>query len=295
MILSQACGEDSNPSYTSNVANVCNETNSLIATRKSIYDLLKGTALYALRLAPTKYACEASIAKSEATSIFYHIGTMPEFIDNFSNDKTFRKIFGVQPLTSCLGLPYLFNNKSSVKRNKSSLETGIDGSLACKIVVVTYNTPSIMRSTLAPLVCVGDGSIIEYSIIGANSVIGKGSIVSGCHLPGGSTIPDQSFFHTIPILVDGVACYMTVAFQTDANMKKQINALDNVYHFGRPLKSYNICDNSDPVNLWNAKIFPVAATMEQSYKLVSVLDYISEMSNAYCLIGTCFQDEAVHG
>lgn len=278
IILSQASGDDSTPSYTSNAVNVCNETNSLMATRKCIYNMLKGTPLYALVLAPAKYICdEANTDKSEATSIFYHIGTMHEFIENFSNNKIFRRIFGVQPLTSCLGLPYLYDDTSQVEGHESYVGAHSDGSLACRIAEMKNNTSVIMRSKLDPLVCIGSGSIIEYSIIGKSSFIGKDSIISGCHLPEKSKLPDHSFFHTIPILVKGLTRFITVAFPTNADMKKQTSdskALDNVYHFGIPLTKYNICNDGKPVSLWNVKIFPIAASMEESYILVSVLHSI---------------------
>ena len=71
----QALGPSATVDYTNNVANVTNETTSLVETRERIFHFLKGTQLSVLLFNESR---------------FYHLGTTAEYIHHFCNDPVFR-------------------------------------------------------------------------------------------------------------------------------------------------------------------------------------------------------------
>ena len=71
----QALGEKSNKEYCKNVANVVEVVPKLVETREKFYDELQGTQFNVLLLNKSK---------------FYHIGTMPEYVEAFCDNLTFR-------------------------------------------------------------------------------------------------------------------------------------------------------------------------------------------------------------
>lgn len=195
---------------------------------------------------------------------------MPEFVENFCHDQVFRKVFGVQTLSSCYGIPYRFESKGN-NYKKSRILTAENGLLACDIAELPCSTPSVMKSLIKPGVSIGSGSIIEYSVIGVDAAIGKDCVLSGCMIPKKSAVPDNSFHHTIPINANGANLYVTVAFETNANMKKALpreDALQEICHFGMPLKRLIRSVGSPTLSLWTAKIFPAAKSMDESFDLV---------------------------
>ena len=70
----QALGPAATVDYTKNVANVTNETSSLVRTRERIFNFLKGTELNVLLFQQSR---------------FYHLGTTAEYIHHFCNDPVF--------------------------------------------------------------------------------------------------------------------------------------------------------------------------------------------------------------
>ena len=53
---------------------------------------------------------------------------------------------------------------------------------------------------------------MEYCILGSDVTIGERCIVSNVHLISGTSVPDGSFLHTVPLSVSGEVCYTTFAF-----------------------------------------------------------------------------------
>lgn len=269
----QASGTEGTPDYTRNTENVCKQTDSLIETRLSIFDLLKGTPLYAIVLAPPPYFYEKQLSESKPNSIFYHIGTMPEYLSNFCRDSEFRRILSIEALTSCSGIPYVIE-VSNLSHAKSIVKASQTGSLLCEIAEEQSDAPCIIGSVINPNVTIGEGSIIEYSILGTNASVGCACIVSGCCLPNKATLPNESFYHTVPIRDNNKNYYVTVAFEIKANIKKTLplrNALESILYFGRPLKQFQLAHDNEGLSLWTAKMFPRADTMERSFELTCQL------------------------
>ncbi len=63
-----------------------------------------------------------------------------------------------------------------------------------------------------PSVSIGKGTVVEYCILESNVTIGNKSIVSNLHLPSGTSVPDSSFLHTIPLAIEGRTFFATFAF-----------------------------------------------------------------------------------
>jgi len=61
-------------------------------------------------------------------------------------------------------------------------------------------------------VSVGAGSVVEYCVIGQGVKIGADSIISGLNIPPQSIIPDSSFLHTLPVIIDKRIYYVTFVF-----------------------------------------------------------------------------------
>ena len=61
-------------------------------------------------------------------------------------------------------------------------------------------------------ICVGKESVIEYCILEPGVAVGNKCMVSNLHLPAGAQVPEGSFLHSVPVLVDNTIMYTTFAF-----------------------------------------------------------------------------------
>nr|XP_039250316.1 fucose-1-phosphate guanylyltransferase-like [Styela clava] len=262
----QALGKESSSDYIHNNKNVCEETDSLVQTRQKIYDLLHIVPLYAITLFP-KPKNESS---SLLGSIFYHFGTVKEYRDNFTVDKNFRSMLGVQAITSSKGVPHQFTITNEENFGSTKIKISDQGALSCSVQQVRCSTPCIMGSVLLADVSIGQGTIIEYSYIREGVKIGDNCIISNCSLPRNISIPNCVFMDTVAIKVDNPTLYVTIILEAHADTKKSVskeNALDQLFYFNKPLKSRfseKCLPNSTKASLWNVKIFPATTSMVES-------------------------------
>lgn len=139
-----------------------------------------------------------------------------------------------------------------------------------------YVQGTVLHSIVHPMSCLYDSSLFEYCDINIGINIGKNSIVSNVQIEGFSVqrlqydIPDNTLIHTAAVC-DG---FVTIACGINADIKKNFKDKYSfeVDFFGKTLKSTLAPDvdcfsnNCDTFSLWNAKIFPIKNTPEDSLK-----------------------------
>ncbi|CAL1277663.1 unnamed protein product [Larinioides sclopetarius] len=227
----QPLGLSANPSYI--IDKVTSET--LASMRSALYRDLYGTNLSILVL---------------KNSNFHHLGTMDEYIDSLCCRNKFAEAF---------------------PHSKSSFTT-----YSVQEISPLYIKGTIINSIVHPLSDVPESSILEYCDINVTIKVGRNCIISNIQVDGFAVqrlpfdIPDNTLLHTA-ILKDG---FVTIAFNIHENIKKEHkrkHALETVY-FGKKMKVFLVHDdlvfdtNCDPVSLWEAKLFPVCSTAEESLK-----------------------------
>ncbi|KAF8796965.1 Fucose-1-phosphate guanylyltransferase like protein [Argiope bruennichi] len=227
----QPLGLSASPSYI--VDKVTSET--LASMRSALYRDLHGTNLSILVL---------------KNSNFHHLGTMDEYIDSLCGKNKFGEAF---PLSRSSFISY------SVPK-----------------IAPLYIEGTIVNSIIHPLSVVPESSILEYCDINVAINVGRNCIISNIQIDGFAIqrlpfgIPDNTLVHTA-ILKDG---FVTIAFNIRENIKKehkQKHALETMF-FGKKMKVFLMHDDlvfdadCDPVSLWDAKLFPVCSSAEESLK-----------------------------
>uniref|UniRef100_H2XT72 GDP-fucose pyrophosphorylase domain-containing protein n=1 Tax=Ciona intestinalis TaxID=7719 RepID=H2XT72_CIOIN len=236
----QALGSESDNQYITNSANVVCETDSLVALRQKVYELLSNTSLQVVCL---------------ATSHFYHFGTTVEYMETLTKDTTFLNLVGSDGLAYSAGVPY-----SSVP----------DLSTPMLSIAAT-----VMYST----VTIGDGTVIEYCKLKENVSIGSNCVLSNCMLKPNTKLPYGMLLHTLAISTAdkegscGRVQYVTVVFSVYDNMKSFVAVSDaaNLTYLKKPLKHWFQNPElafsgvkASKASLWYAKLFPVCNTIEES-------------------------------
>lgn len=252
--------------YITDVSNVVTATSSLTSTREQLYHLLFGTALNIIFL---------------RHSNFYHLGTMVEYIDNIASGRnssffkdlncqsiTFSKILRDIPQTaSDFGEP----QNPKVRQDFLTSNPGI----------------TVMHSVVQSYVRIAKFTVIEYCLISSPTQIGSESILSNCKIRPFNenqaiVVPSRCCFHTVAIQNEGQIRFVTLVFSIEDDLKWHSSA----EHWKRDLTFMNIPLQTVCVilglspkhlfhfgcqsfSLWNAKLFPVADTMEESFRLTN--------------------------
>ncbi|GFQ97365.1 fucose-1-phosphate guanylyltransferase [Trichonephila clavata] len=227
----QPLGLSASPSYIIN--KITCET--LASLRSALYKELHGTKLSILVL---------------KNSNFHHLGTMQEYIESLCCKNKFADVF-------------------PISRRSFSI-------FSVRELISLYIQGTLVHSIVHPLSIIPESSVIEYCDVNVAMNIGNNCIISNIQLDGFAVqrlpfnIPDNTLLHTV-VLKDG---FVTIAFNVFESIKKSYkkeNALETVF-FRKKLKVFltsdenvfsNDCDN---VSLWEAKLFPICSTAEESFK-----------------------------
>ncbi|NXB75580.1 FPGT guanylyltransferase, partial [Donacobius atricapilla] len=186
-------------------------------------------------------------------SQFYHIGTTQEYLFHFTAESKLRFELDLQPVAFSI-LP------DTAK---------------------TLDQLSIMQSVLEPGCVVGPGSVIEYSRIGPEVSVGKGSIVSGCCINFRADVPSGCFLSSVSVRTAGGVQYVTMAFGVGDDLKRSVKWLSDIHSlqfFGASLPeclglwsveaSDQLFSSGDTrLGLWTARIFPVCSTLSESVRM----------------------------
>uniref|UniRef100_A0A8C9N0F4 Fucose-1-phosphate guanylyltransferase n=1 Tax=Serinus canaria TaxID=9135 RepID=A0A8C9N0F4_SERCA len=186
-------------------------------------------------------------------SQFYHIGTTQEYLFHFTAESKLRFELGLQPVAFSI----------------------------CPDSARTLDQLSIIQSILEPGCVIGPGSVIEYSRIGPEVSVGKGSIVSGSYINFSVDIPSECFLSSVSVkMADGVE-YVTMVFGVGDDLKKSVKSLSDIHSlrfFGASLPecldlwsleaSDQLFSSEDTrLGLWTARIFPVCSTLSESVRM----------------------------
>ncbi|XP_066049135.1 fucose-1-phosphate guanylyltransferase [Chamaea fasciata] len=186
-------------------------------------------------------------------SQFYHIGTTQEYLFHFTAESKLRSELALQPVASSV-FPKTARALGQV---------------------------SIIQSVLEHGCVVGPGSVVEYSRIGPEVSVGKGSIVSGCHINFSVNIPSDCLLSSVSVRVSGGVGYATMAFGVGDDLKRSVKSLSDLHSlqfFGASLAeclhlwsieaSDQLFSGEDTLlGLWTARIFPVCSTRSESVRM----------------------------
>ena len=114
-----------------------------------------------------------------------------------------------------------------------------------------------MSSQIGANVTVGEKNVVEYSVIGENSIIGSGCVISGCRVPSDTILSDNLFLHTVPVVTDNFSGYATIVMST----KDDTKTVKEVKWGGKSL----LCNSEKNLSLWERKLFQVCKTSENSF------------------------------
>uniref|UniRef100_A0A8C0U8L6 Fucose-1-phosphate guanylyltransferase n=1 Tax=Cyanistes caeruleus TaxID=156563 RepID=A0A8C0U8L6_CYACU len=128
---------------------------------------------------------------------------------------------------------------------------------------------------------IGPGSVIEYSRIGPEVSVGKGSIVSGSCIHFSVDIPSNCFLSSVSVKVTDRVEYVTMAFGVGDDLKRSVKLLSDIRSLRFFGASFPECldlwsiEASDQLfssgdaclGLWTARIFPVCSTLSESVRI----------------------------
>ncbi|XP_078524815.1 fucose-1-phosphate guanylyltransferase isoform X2 [Lissotriton helveticus] len=249
----QALGSEATLDYTRNTVNVTKKDTQLIEMREKIFWLLKGTQLNVIVLNNSK---------------FYHIGTTKEYIFHLTQDDKLRAELGLQSKIFSI-----FSTESE------------------HLAKSTCFIHSILDSRSS----VGSGSVVEYCRLGPDVSLGENCIVSSSCITMKTIIPTNSFVYSMSLKIDGQLMYSTIACGLEDDLKKNVKSLSEIQSlqyfgiilpyclrlWGLKASEKLFSDNSSGLGLWNARIFPVCLSLEESAVLsVSMLNAVH--NNCQC-------------
>ncbi|XP_026690022.2 fucose-1-phosphate guanylyltransferase [Ciona intestinalis] len=275
----QALGSESDNQYITNSANVVCETDSLVALRQKVFELLSNTSLQVVCLA----CVNSDKDNKNVTSHFYHFGTTEEYMGTLTKDTTFLNLVGSDGLAYSAGVPYssVPDLRTPMLESDTPQDTtpnvhGLMGTIQQRVKRCMY---SIAASVMYSTVTIGDGTVVEYCKLKENVSIGSNCVLSNCMLKPNTKLPHGMLLHTLAISTAdkeglcGRVKYVTVVFSVYDNMKSFVAVSDagNLMYLKKPLKHW--FQNPDlafsgvkatKASLWYAKLFPVCDTIEES-------------------------------
>ncbi|XP_007106990.1 fucose-1-phosphate guanylyltransferase isoform X1 [Physeter macrocephalus] len=232
----QALGPGATVEYTRNISNVTKEESELVDMRQRIFHLLKGTSLNVVVLNNSK---------------FYHIGTTEEYLFHFTSDSNLKSELGLQSIAFSIfpAIPECSSNKSCI------IQSILDS-----------------RCSVAP------GSVVEYSRLGPDVSVGENCIISGSYIITTAVLSAHSFVCSLSLKMNRHLKYSTMACGVQDNLKKNVKTLSDI----KLLQFFGVCflscldiwnlkvteelfsGNKTCLSLWNARIFPVCSSLNDS-------------------------------
>ncbi|XP_077133446.1 fucose-1-phosphate guanylyltransferase isoform X3 [Ranitomeya variabilis] len=244
----QALGPDATLDYTENTANVSKIESQLTEVRRKIFHLLRGTEFTVIALNKSK---------------FYHIGTLQEYVHHFTSDASLRAELGLQSKVF-------------------SIVPDHDGDVSEKACVIHSRLDAKCR--------VSPGAVIEYSRLGPDVSVGGSCVISGSSINLRCVVPDKSFVSSFSLKIDGRVMFATVLFGIEDDLKKSVASLTDlnalqIFRSSLVLRfqlwGIKVCEelfsgDKKSFSLWNARIFPCFATMQESARAsVEMLEAMS--------------------
>ncbi|XP_029905992.1 serine/threonine-protein kinase TNNI3K isoform X1 [Myripristis murdjan] len=185
-------------------------------------------------------------------SQFYHIGTTSEYLYHLTEDAELRSELG------------LLSSAFSVFANETS-----EGSTVC----------CVMCSVLDPSCSVAPRSVVEYSRLEAGVKVGRSSILSGCWVGPGLSVPDGVFMHSLCVNHQDKTGFVTVVFGIDDNLKHSVETpahmeglklfgvslVECLVHWGLSKEILRFSGDTSSCSLWNACVFPVCSDQQSSF------------------------------
>nr|XP_033771859.1 fucose-1-phosphate guanylyltransferase isoform X9 [Geotrypetes seraphini] len=260
----QALGHEATQEYTTDTSNVTKEEAQLIEVREKIFFLLKGTPFNVIVLNNSK---------------FYHIGTTQEYLYHLTSNMKLKSELNMQSKT--------FSVFPAEAENCDER--------AC-----------IIQSILDSNCSIAPGSVVEYSRLGPHVSVGENSIISNSCLAATVDLLPNSFVSSLSLNIEGKIMYATIVCGIDDNLKKNVKLLSELQHlqfFGVSffeclnLWSLRVSDhlfsgNKASLGLWNARIFPVCCTMDESVALsLKMLRAVQSKLVLKAYGGKCFSIE----
>lgn len=297
----QALGSRSTLAYIHNTGNVSNTEEILLQTREKIFKLLHGEPLYVVAL---------------NKSSFYHLGTMQEYLFHFCKNAELAKQLGLSKFT--------FSHMQECHYPvKSAVET-CDSTAVKRLKVHDLRDIEmqgcVLHSILASKSSVSQTSVVEYCWFEVPVHVADNSIISNCRYICSSdttitaySIPADTFLHTVPVNWQDSIFFTTIVLHVEDDVKKSVASvteLVKLQYFGKSLSSFfspekqkqslaadystgsleQLFDaGSTKYSLWNAKLFPLRASMSESFSCtLSFLHCISR--GHYCVkkAAVCF-------
>ncbi|XP_026881062.2 fucose-1-phosphate guanylyltransferase isoform X2 [Electrophorus electricus] len=186
-------------------------------------------------------------------SKFYHLGTTEEYLFHFTTDPCLRGKLGL--------LPAAFS--------------------VCPLEVSEEMAAPhcVMHSVLHHSASVSEGSVVEYSKLESAATVGTRSIVSGCWVEAGLSVPRETFMHSLSVRLGGGTGFVTVAFGVQDNLKRSVSSpadMKDLQLFGAALdhcaSCWGLCaedvrfsGDGSVCNLWDCCLFLVCEDLKCSF------------------------------
>ena len=210
-------------------------------------------------------------------SRFFHFGTTDEYLELLTEDKALMEILSVNLLSESAGMPFKYvpdEHTNTIHADTSVPENvvGLMGAATSHKGVAAV--PCVMLSLLHAGVSLGERSIVEYSTLRECVAVGRNCIVSHCSVGQNVSIPANTFVHTISINVNKAESpfslgYCTVVFGINDKLKASAQA-SQLQYMGKSVPDVfsdyeRLAPDSGCVKLWEAKLFRVFRTAEESF------------------------------
>eukprot|EP00937_MAST-01D_sp_MAST-1D-sp2_P006967 g6967.t1 len=216
-------------------------------------------------------------------STFYHIGTMAEYLQHYTR--------GIPELGGATLAFTAEEGTGSERAGASSQELGQGQGQGQRQGQGQGQGRCALHSLFRTGARQAPGSIVEFCRLGEGCDIGEGSIVSNACVPEGAVVPPHTFVHTLAVRAgdagegeggggggggsDAAQGYVTFVFDIARDEIKCKKPEEQTF-FGTPilraLGNMNMPTEAawadgTPRDLWNARVFRVARTREQSFAL----------------------------
>ena len=206
-------------------------------------------------------------------SKFYHLGTTQEYLQGLTCDPQLRVELN------------LTNIVSSRLSDGGNDITGI-----------------VLNCVIDQPIRVPHDSVVEYSIVRSEVVVGNKTILSNVEITDNVTVPPCFLYHTIPVLVninsEPVRRYVTVAFHVTDDMKfsTSVSQAENLQFGGRLMEMLfslspqtwsrqSVFADSSSASLWSARMFSAHDSMSESFKhTVSMISALTSEVRLYSFI-----------
>ncbi|MBN3302369.1 FPGT guanylyltransferase, partial [Amia calva] len=184
-------------------------------------------------------------------SKFYHVGTTQEYLFHLTGDPDLRAELG------------LLSDAFSICPGDTSKDSAV----------------CVIHSLLHPSCAVASGSVIEYSRLGPNVTVGGNTIISGCWIDGGLSVPSNAFIHSLTGSLNGDTVFVTIMLGIEDKVKKSVSSVSDISQlqfFGTSLVTCLGCwglsvgdlkfsGDQSCLSLWNARVFPLCSDLQSSF------------------------------